>query len=70
MFAHTPTAGPADAASRRASDESASASTGMCERIVNRRADAASSILRTFDLPVIGRYFPGWDDDIRARLAD
>ena len=26
-------------------------------------------VLRSFDLPVIGRYFPGWEDDVRARLA-
>lgn len=30
--------------------------------------EPASSILREFDLPVIGRYFPGWEDDVRARL--
>ncbi len=30
--------------------------------------EPASSILRTFDLPVIGRYFPGWEADVRARL--
>ncbi len=28
-----------------------------------------SSILRSFDLLVIGRYFPGWEADVRARLA-
>ena len=27
------------------------------------------SILRTFDLPVIGRYFPGWEADVRRRLG-
>jgi hypothetical protein len=26
------------------------------------------AILRAFDLPVIGRYFPGYEADIRARL--
>ncbi len=31
--------------------------------------EPASSILRAFDLPVIGRYFPGWEDDVRGRLA-
>ena len=31
--------------------------------------EPASSILRSFDLPVIGRYFPGWQDDVRERLA-
>jgi len=31
--------------------------------------EPASSILRSFDLPVIGRYYPGWEDDVRARLA-
>jgi hypothetical protein len=31
--------------------------------------EPASSILRSFDLPVIGRYFPGWEADVRARLA-
>ncbi len=30
--------------------------------------EAASSILRTFDLPVIRRYFPGWDEDVARRL--
>ncbi len=30
--------------------------------------EPASSILRSFDLPIIGRYFPGWEDDVRARL--
>jgi len=30
--------------------------------------EPASSILRSFDLPVIGRYFPGWEDDVRRRL--
>lgn len=28
-----------------------------------------SSILRAFDLSVIGRYFPGWEADVTARLA-
>lgn len=28
-----------------------------------------TSILRTFDLTVIGRYFPGWEADIEARLS-
>ncbi len=32
--------------------------------------EPASSILRSFDLPVIGRYFPGWEDDVRGRLAE
>jgi hypothetical protein len=27
------------------------------------------SILRSFDLPVIGRYFPGWEAEIRKRPA-
>lgn len=31
--------------------------------------EPATSILRSFDLPVIGRYFPGWEDDVRGRLA-
>jgi hypothetical protein len=31
--------------------------------------EPASSILRSFDLPVIGRYFPGWEADVGARLA-
>lgn len=31
--------------------------------------EPASSILRSFDLPVIGRYFPGWEDDVQGRLA-
>jgi hypothetical protein len=30
--------------------------------------EPASSILRAFDLPVIGRYFPGWEDDVRRSL--
>jgi len=32
--------------------------------------EPASSILRSFDLPVIGRYFPGWEDDVRSRLDE
>ncbi|HEY7525811.1 MAG TPA: hypothetical protein VIA82_03175 [Candidatus Limnocylindria bacterium] len=28
------------------------------------------SILRSFDLPVIGRYFPGWEREVRARLGE
>jgi hypothetical protein len=28
-----------------------------------------SSILRSFDLPVIGRYFSGWEEDVRGRLG-
>ncbi len=31
--------------------------------------EPASSILRSFDLPVIGRYFPGWEDEVRGRLV-
>ena len=31
--------------------------------------EPASSILRSFDLPVIGNYFPAWEADVRARLA-
>lgn len=31
--------------------------------------EPAASILRSFDLPLIGRYYPGWEDDVRARLA-
>lgn len=31
--------------------------------------EPASSILRSFDLPVIGRYFPGWEANVRRRLA-
>jgi hypothetical protein len=27
------------------------------------------SILRSFELPVIGRYFPEWQDEIRRRLS-
>ena len=30
--------------------------------------EPASSILRAFELPVIGRYFPGWESEIRGRL--
>jgi hypothetical protein len=30
--------------------------------------EPASSILRSFDLPVIGRYFPGWERDVLGRL--
>lgn len=29
--------------------------------------EPASSILRSFDLTVIGRYFPGWESDVRER---
>ena len=48
---------------------------GDPERLVRAAFDfllerePASSILRSFDLPVIGRYFPGWEDDVRRRLA-
>jgi hypothetical protein len=31
--------------------------------------EPASAILQTFDLPLIGRYFPGWEGEVRARLA-
>lgn len=31
--------------------------------------EPAGSILRSFDLEVIGRYFPGWEDDVRRRLS-
>jgi hypothetical protein len=31
--------------------------------------EPSSSILRSFDLEVIGRYFPGWEADVRGRLA-
>ena len=31
--------------------------------------EPASSILARFDLPVIARYFPEYDGDIRRRLA-
>ena len=31
--------------------------------------EPASSILRSFDLPVIGNYFPAWEADVHARLA-
>jgi hypothetical protein len=31
--------------------------------------EPASSILRSFDLPVIGNYFPAWEVDVHARLA-
>jgi hypothetical protein len=27
------------------------------------------SILPAFDLPLIGRYFPGWEADVRRRLG-
>jgi hypothetical protein len=30
--------------------------------------EPASSILRSFDLTVIGRYFPGWEADVARRL--
>ena len=48
---------------------------GDPERVVRAAFDfllereSASSILRSFDLPVIGRYFPGWEADLRRRLA-
>ena len=29
-----------------------------------------ASILRSFDLPTIGRYFPAWEADVRRRLGD
>jgi hypothetical protein len=28
--------------------------------------ESKESILRSFDLPVIGRYFPGWEDEVRV----
>jgi hypothetical protein len=31
--------------------------------------EAKESILRAFDLPVIGRYFPGWEADVGRRLG-
>ena len=31
--------------------------------------EPAASILRAFDLPVIGRYFPGWETEVRAALG-
>jgi hypothetical protein len=31
--------------------------------------EPASSILRTFDLSVIGRYFPDWEADVIRRLS-
>ena len=31
--------------------------------------EPAASILRSFDLPVIGNYFPAWEADVRGRLA-
>jgi hypothetical protein len=30
--------------------------------------EAKESILRTFDLPVIGRYFPGYEAEVRRRM--
>lgn len=31
--------------------------------------EAKESILRSFDLPVIGRYFPEYETEIRSRLS-
>ena len=31
--------------------------------------EPADSILRRFELPVIGRYFPGYEAEVRRRLA-
>ncbi len=31
--------------------------------------EAKESILGAFDLSVIGRYFPGWEADVRRRLG-
>lgn len=31
--------------------------------------EPAASILRSFDLAVIDRYFAGWEGDVRGRLA-
>jgi hypothetical protein len=31
--------------------------------------EARESILREFELPVIGRYFPGYEEEIRRRLG-
>jgi len=32
--------------------------------------EPASSILRSFELPVIGRYFAGWESDVVGRLEE
>jgi hypothetical protein len=32
--------------------------------------EPASSILRSFELPVIGRYFAGWESDVMGRLEE
>jgi len=32
--------------------------------------ESKESILRQFDLPLIGHYFPGYETEIRRRLAD
>ena len=31
--------------------------------------ESRESILRAFELPLIGRYFPGWEDEVRRRLS-
>jgi hypothetical protein len=31
--------------------------------------EARESILRSFELSQIGRYFPDWEDDVRRRLS-
>ena len=49
--------------------------TADAERLVRAAFDfllerePASAILRSFDLAVIGRYFPGWEHDVRGRLG-
>jgi hypothetical protein len=46
------------------------------ERLVRRsfefllERESKESILRSFELPVIGRYFPEYEGEIRRRLAD
>jgi hypothetical protein len=30
--------------------------------------EGRESILRAFELPVIGRYFPGWEEEVRVAL--
>jgi hypothetical protein len=32
--------------------------------------EARESILRSFELPLIGRYFPEWEREIRGRLRE
>ena len=62
-------------ASEDASDLAAAADQSDVERLVYEtiafllEREPKESILRTFDLTVVGRYFPEFESEIRSRLA-